>query len=126
MLTLTDRQIRYVGKAILGYRPLPSARLFHESPAKYRWLFGGNRSGKSEANIGYDLCSFALGAHPYRRTPQGAVIWAAANTWPLVGKLLWLEKFKRYLPTSQIRAIIWHNKQDQIPREVQLVNGNCI
>ena len=69
---------------------------FHRSVAKNRWLCGGNRSGKSEGNIGYDLSSFALGIHPFRKTPKNAVIWAAANTWPLVGKLLWNEKIKQY------------------------------
>jgi len=54
------------------------------------------------------------------------VIWAAANTWPLVGKLLWTEKIKKYLPMSQIASIVWHNKQDEIPKELRLVNGNRI
>ena len=96
--TLTNNQIRYAGRKILLYRPLPAAQQFHRSGAKNRWMFGGNRSGKSEGNIGYDLCSFALGVHPYRKTPKDATIWAAANSWPLVGKLLWSEKIKTYLP----------------------------
>ena len=70
--TLTNDQIRYAGRKILSYRALPAARAFHASPAKNRWLFGGNRSGKSESNIGFDLCSFALGVHPHRRTPSAA------------------------------------------------------
>jgi phage terminase large subunit len=101
-------------------------RDFHRSQAKNRWLCGGNRSGKSEGNIGYDLCSFALGVHPYRRAPKSATIWAAANSWPLVGKLLWSEKIKSYLPMCQIQSISWHNKQDEIPAELRLVNGNRI
>ena len=68
--TLTNEQIRYAGRKILLYHPRPAAKLFHQSRAKNRWLFGGNRSGKSEANIGFDLCSFALGLHPYRPTPK--------------------------------------------------------
>lgn len=124
---LSNRQIRNTGRAILGYRPLPAPKNFHKSQAKYRWLCGGNRSGKSESNIGYDLCSFALGLHPFRKTPKNAIIWAASNTWPLVGKLLWSEKIRTYLPAAQIRPpISWHNKGDEIPREVRLVNGNRI
>jgi hypothetical protein len=53
--TPTDRHIRYAGKRILRYRPRSAADEFHRSQAKNRWLFGGNRSGKSEANIGFDL-----------------------------------------------------------------------
>jgi phage terminase large subunit len=124
---LTNHKIRSIGKAILLYKSLPALREFHKSQAKNRWLCGGNRSGKSEGNIGFDLCSFALGVHPYRRTPKDATIWAAANTWPLVGKLLWAEKIKTYLPLSQIRPpIVWHNKQEEIPAELRLVNGNRI
>ena len=124
---LTDRQIRNTGKKILLYRPLPTPKEFHKSQAKNRWLFGGNRSSKSESNIGFDLCSFALGVHPYRKTPKEATIWAAANDWALVGKLLWNEKIKSYLPMSQIKSpIVWHNKNAEIPAELRLVNGNRI
>jgi len=108
------------------YQPLPAPAKFHKSQAKYRWIFGGNRSSKSESNIGFDLCSFALGVHPYRRTPKEATIWAATGTWPLVGKILWNEKIKLFLPILQIRSISWHNKQDEIPAELRLVNGNRI
>ena len=125
-VALTNEQIRYTGRKILLYRPLPALGEFHRSQAKNRWLFGGNRSGKSEGNIGFDLCSFALGLHPYRRTPKNAVIWAAANTWELVGKLLWMEKIKAYLPLGQIASIVWHNKAADIPKELRLRNGNRI
>ncbi|MHC4301029.1 MAG: hypothetical protein ACYS7Y_27460, partial [Planctomycetota bacterium] len=107
---LTNRQIRNIGRKILLYKPLPAAREFHRSPAKNRWIFGGNRSGKSESCIGYDLCSYALGVHPHRRTPRNATIWAAANSWPLVGKLLWSEKIKSYMSMCQIQSVSWHNK----------------
>ena len=123
---LADVQIKHAGRAILEYRPLPAPKRFHKSQAKFRWIFGGNRSGKSESNIGYDLCSFALGVHPFRKTPPNATIWAAANTWPLVGKLLWTEKIQRYLPANQMAEPIWHNKAEQIPKELQLLNGNRI
>jgi hypothetical protein len=79
MPTLTDRQIRSTGRAILLYKPLPAMKAFHKSLAKNRWLCVGNCSGKSEGNIGYDLCSFALGVHPYRRTTKNATMWAAPN-----------------------------------------------
>jgi len=123
---LTDRQIRSIGRKILLYKPLPGPKEFHKSQAKNRWIFGGNRSGKSESCIGFDLSSFALGCHPYRKTPKQATIWAAANSWPLVGKLLWSEKIQAYLLMSQIQSISWHNKADEIPAELRLTNGNRI
>ena len=124
--TLTDKQIRYAGKKILLYKPRPAADKFRRSQAKNRWLFGGNRSGKSEANIGFDLCSFALGIHPHRKTPKNATIWAAANSWELVGKLLWQEKITAYLPMGQIASVVWHNRAADIPKELRLRNGNVV
>ncbi len=123
---LTNDDIDRIGEKILLYRPLPALARFHASLAKYRRLLGGNRSGKSEGNIGYDLCVFALGIHPYRRTLPNATIWAVADSWALVGKLLWQEKIRDYLPACQIKRISWHNKADEIPREIQLHNGNNI
>ena len=123
---LTDKQIRSVGRKILLYKPLPGPKEFHKSQAKNRRILGGNRSGKSESCIGFDLCSFALFCHPFRLTPKQATIWAAANSWPLVGKLLWSEKIQAYLPMSQIQSISWHNKADEIPSELRLGNGNHI
>jgi hypothetical protein len=122
----SDQDINLLGEKILFYKPLPAPKQFHISLAKNRWIMGGNRSGKSESNIGFDLCSFALGVHPVRETPKNATIWAVANSWPLVGKLLYGEKIKDYLPALQIKRILWHNKSEEIPGEIQLNNGNRI
>ena len=101
----SDEDIDYIGGKILGYKPLPAPAAFHRSQAKNRWIFGGNRSGKSESCIGYDLCSYALGLHPFRKTPDKAIIWAAADLWSMVGKLLWQEKIRDYLPAGQIKIL---------------------
>jgi len=126
--TKADRihAIQSLGKPLCLYAPLPAAAGFHASNKKFRWYFGGNRSGKSEANIGFDLCTYALGCHPYRRTPPNAVIWAATDTWDMVGKVLWQEKISQYLPQHHIRHISWHNKGANIPKEIRLNNGNAI
>jgi hypothetical protein len=126
VLTATNKELDVVGSKLLMYEPLPAPRAFHRSQAKFRRLFGGNRSGKSESCIGYDLCAFALGIHPYRWTLPESTIWAVADSWPLVGKLLWQEKIRDYLPACQIKKIIWHNRADEIPREIQLHNRNRI
>jgi phage terminase large subunit len=123
---ISDEDIDMIGEKILLYKPLPAPAMFHQSQAKNRWIMGGNRSGKSESCIGYDLCTFALGIHPYRITLPESTIWAVANAWPLVGKLLWGEKIKDYLPDCQIRKILWHNRAEDIPSEIQLHNGNRI
>jgi terminase large subunit-like protein len=123
---LTTQQIRDVGEAIAVYQPLPAAKAFHPSRKPIRWLFGGNRASKSTTNIGFDMCSFALGVHPVRKTPKNAVIWACTANWAMVGKILWREKVRTYLPSNQIAGVVWHNKNADIPREIQLKNGNVI
>ena len=120
------QSIRQLGKAICVYKPLPAPELFHQSLAKYRWELGGNRSGKSESNIGYDLTTFSLGIHPARPTPPNATIWACADTWPLVGKLLWQEKLKGYFPPKQIAKLTWHNRADEIPKQLTTVDDVAI
>lgn len=125
-MSLSDVLIRASGPKLLLYRPLPAAREFHRSQARYRWFFGGNRSGKSEANTGFDLCAFALGFHLHRQTPRHATIWAVAPTWDMVGAIVWREKVRAYLPAGQIRSIAWHNKGRDIPATLTLVNGVTI
>lgn len=124
---MNDALIRKVPSArLLGYRPLPAAKIYHASPKRYRWFFGGNRSGKSEASTGFDMCSYALDLHPTRRLRKGATIWAVAPTWDMVGAIVWKEKVKSYLPANQIKAVAWHNKARDIPAVLHLVNGATI
>ncbi len=118
-IALAQRLYRTCGKQMVEYKALPTADAFHRSQARFRWMLGGNRSGKAESNIGYDLSSFALGVHPFRETPEDAVIWAITDTWEMAGKLLWGEKLKAYLPKRAIKRIVWHNKNADIPKEIE-------
>lgn len=120
-MALSDRQIQAIGRKVLLHRALPAQRAFSRSGAKRRWFFGGNRSGKSEGNIGWDLSAFALRVHPWRQTPRQAVIWAVAPTWDMVGKILWDEKIKHWIPPGRLaREPVWHNKAKDIPAEIHL------
>ena len=42
---------------------------FHKCQKKNRWVFGGNRSGKTECGAVESLY-FALGIHPYRQNRE--------------------------------------------------------
>jgi len=95
----------------------------------HNYFAGGvihHNSGKSHANIGFDLCAFALGLHPFRHTPEKALIWAATNTWDGVGQLLWKQKIKQFLPKARIHDIVWHNKHEKIPKAILLKSGVVI
>lgn len=51
MVALANEEIRYADRSILTYQPLPAAKMFHQSQAKFRWLLGGNRSGKKTGKM---------------------------------------------------------------------------
>ena len=51
------------------YEPLPSQRLFHESPAKIRLFLGGNRSSKTTGGA-IEVAWWALNRHPLLKTPK--------------------------------------------------------
>ena len=43
--------------------------LFHKNPAKNRWVFGGNRSGKTECGA-VETVWLARGIHPFRENKE--------------------------------------------------------
>jgi phage terminase large subunit-like protein len=74
-----------------------------KSPAKHRWFFGGNQSGKTTAGA-VDCVLLALGRHPWRQTWQAPVtIWASALTWELWEKIL-LPELLTWIPYNRILA----------------------
>jgi len=58
----------------------PKQMEFHKSDAWSRWLFSGNRWGKSTV-VAFDLGAYLLGVHPYQDTPDHelAIRWYATT-----------------------------------------------
>ncbi|MBO5525402.1 MAG: terminase family protein [Clostridia bacterium] len=50
---------------------------FHKCPKRNRWVFGGNRSGKTECGAVESLY-MALGIHPYRKNRENAFGWVVS------------------------------------------------
>ena len=89
---------------------------FHASRhVKVRALFGGDRSGKSEAG-GFELVDLA------RRFP-GHLFWAAAMTYPKLK--INAEKILKYLHPDEIEETAWANKAMKIPAVIRLKNGSA-
>lgn len=77
---------------IVFYEPNPTQRLFHESPARRRYLMGGNSSGKSYAAMGAEIAyrttpaydeegnetGFAI--HPHKRIKLPNIGWVSCAT----------------------------------------------
>ena len=50
---------------------------FHKNPCQNRWVFGGNRSGKTECGA-VECVYMARGIHPYRKNRQNVVGWVVS------------------------------------------------
>ena len=65
-----EQKIRYSKNAISRYNTGEKVHLkqmeFHRSPKRNRWVFGGNRSGKTECGA-VECVYMARGVHPYRK-----------------------------------------------------------
>jgi len=123
MEVLTIPQIKYLGEHLSLYLPLPGDQTaFHRSLADIRWLFGGNKSGKSYANM-IDLAMLALGVHPWRHIENG-VIWVCSETWEMCRDIIWKDYLQKFIPEKQIAHIDWGYAH--CPSKVYLKNGNLV
>ena len=113
------------GPHLSGYLPLPIPYKYHASQAKFRFMFGGTRSGKTHSAM-IDMVMFALGIHPFRPVIKNAVIWCATVNWEMVGEVLWGEKLCEMIPFDMFHKIAWHNKAANTPRAIWLTNGSRI
>lgn len=78
--------------------------LFHKCKKRNRWVFGGNRSGKTEC--GAVECLWILrGIHPYRKNRKDAFGWAVSLS-QQVQRDVAQAKILSYLPKSWIAEIV--------------------
>jgi hypothetical protein len=74
-----ERKNRDGADLLKGYRPSAKQEAFHRDPRRFRWIFGGNRSGKSECGAAETVYT-ARGCHPYGRAVRDAQIWVVSLT----------------------------------------------
>ena len=74
-----DRAIvRYRGKnKLLYYKPHLKQESFHRCSKRNRWVFGGNRSGKTECGA-VEAVYMARGIHPYRQNKDNVSGWVVS------------------------------------------------
>ncbi len=95
-----DRLSAYNG----GRKKHKKQLLFHKCKKRNRWVFGGNRSGKTEC--GAVECLWILrGIHPYRKNRKDAFGWAVSLS-QQVQRDVAQAKILSYLPKSWIAEII--------------------
>lgn len=86
--------------------------MWHNSDATIRFLFGGNRAGKTEA-LCYEIVRHAR-SHP-------TTYWAIALSYEFC-RILW-EKIVKYTDPSEIEKVSWMNSSRGIPGLAKFSNG---
>jgi len=75
------QEARYAGGALsrynMGDKVHQKQLLFHRSQKRNRWVFGGNRSGKTECGA-VEVCWQARGEHPYRTNKASTTGWVVS------------------------------------------------
>jgi phage terminase large subunit-like protein len=120
-----ERSLRQKDWIRSTYRALPTLLRFHQAQEKIALILGGNRSGKTEGNVG-DLVMCALDCHPYQETRHEKRYWYGTLDWSYLGAVFYKEKLKKMLPERFIEHIAWHNKAREIPEIIKLTNGKEI
>ncbi len=77
---------------------------FHKCPKRNRWVFGGNRSGKTECGA-VETVYLACGIHPYRQNRKSVCGWVVSLS-AQVQRDVAQKKILHYLRKEQIEDIV--------------------
>lgn len=77
---------------------------FHKCTKRNRWVFGGNRTGKTECGA-IETIWLSLGIHPYKQNKKATECWVVSLS-QRVQKEVAQSKILKYLPKSSIKEII--------------------
>ncbi len=77
---------------------------FHKSTKRNRWLFGGNRTGKTECGA-VETIWLSLGIHPYKNNKNSTDCWVVSLS-NRVQKEVAQAKILKYLPRNSIEEIV--------------------
>ena len=86
---------------------------FHRCLKRNRWVFGGNRSGKTECGA-VEAVWWARGIHPYRANRDGAEGWVVSLSYE-VQRDVAQAKILRYLDPDWIEEIVMSSGRKEAP-----------
>lgn len=86
---------------------------FHKNPKRNRWVFGGNRSGKTECGA-VETVWIARGIHPFRENKKNVFGWVVSLS-TKVQKEVAQEKILKYLDRQYIADIIMNTGKKNSP-----------
>ncbi|MBQ8308377.1 MAG: terminase family protein [Clostridia bacterium] len=88
---------------------------FHKSGKRNRWVFGGNRSGKTECGA-VECVYMARGVHPYRENRQNACGWVVSLS-TQVQRDVAQKKILQYLRRDWIEEIVMLSGRKDSPQD---------
>lgn len=108
------------------YQPHPKQVKFHQAQQKGRCYIGGNRAGKTIANV-TECCWWLTKTHPYREMPAEPVRGRLVCVDFLNGldKII-LPLFKQWLPEKYLIDHDWEKSYDKEHKTLTLANGSFI
>lgn len=86
---------------------------FHKCQKRNRWVFGGNRSGKSECGA-VEVVYMARGIHPYRKNRKDASGWVVSLSRQVQRDVV-QQKIFHYLNPSWIHKIVMQSGSESSP-----------
>ncbi len=86
---------------------------FHKCPKRNRWVFGGNRSGKSECGA-VEVVYMARGVHPFRENKKDTIGWVVSLS-RQVQRDVAQQKILHYLQPSWIEKIVMSSGRADSP-----------
>lgn len=86
---------------------------FHKCPKRNRWVFGGNRSGKTECGA-VESIYMARGIHPYRENRKDVFGWVVSLS-KEVQRDVAQSKILKYLPREWIAEIVMNSGRKDSP-----------
>ena len=86
---------------------------FHKSKKRNRWVFGGNRTGKTECGA-VETIWLSLGIHPYKQNKKQTECWVVSLS-TRVQKEVAQAKILKYLPKSNIVDFIMSEGKKSSP-----------
>ncbi|MBQ8451571.1 MAG: terminase family protein [Clostridia bacterium] len=87
--------------------------MFHQSQKRNRWVFGGNRTGKTECGA-VETIWLSLGIHPFRKNKPQTECWVVSLS-TRVQKEVAQAKILKYLPKNTIKNITMISGKREAP-----------
>ena len=94
-----DRLSRYNTGSVVHKKQLA----FHKCQKKNRWVFGGNRSGKTECGA-VEAVYMARGIHPYRENRKNVCGWVVSLSAQVQRDVAQKKILRYFIPSMMVRT----------------------